>query len=153
MGVFSALCVMTESSLTVAGLYKNLIVIANFVTEWAIEAGLGERAVYAVQMAVDEACSNIIEHAYGGEGKGDIHLQCQSLNDGLQITITDLGAGFEPDAVSAPNLHAPLEERDSGGLGLFLMKQLMDEVKFNFSETGNILVMVKKQDPHYDPPV
>jgi len=135
-----------DKVLTIAGMYRNLAQIGEFVTRWAKKAGLDERAVYAVQMAVDEACSNIIEHAYGGENRGEIELCCQPLPDGLKITITDWGEPFDPQAVQEPNIHAPLEERGEGGLGLFLMKQLMDEVSFEFGRRRNTLVLVKKQE-------
>ena len=136
---------MTNATLTITGAYQSLAAIGQFVTHWAIESGLNERAVYAVQMAVDEACSNIIEHAYGGEGKGDIYLHCLKLDDGLQVTIRDRGRPFNPDLVAAPDIHAPLEERDEGGLGLFLMKELMDDVAFEFGADGNTLILVKRK--------
>ena len=138
---------MTKSTRQIAGLYQNLTVISEFVTNWAQTCQFGERAVYAVQMAVDEACSNIIEHAYGGEGKGDITLICKKVDGGLKMTIKDKGTPFDPTIVAAPNINAPLEERDNGGLGLFLMKQLMDEVSFTFDKKWNTLVMIKKQEP------
>lgn len=99
-----------------------------------------------MRMAVDEACSNIIEHAYGGEDRGDINLRCQKLPSRLKVTIKDHGEPFNPALVAEPDIHAPLEERDSGGLGLFLMRQLMDEVTFEFSPKGNVLVMVKTRE-------
>ncbi len=136
---------MINSTLTIAGNYQNLAAIGQFVTHWAIESGLNERAVYAVQMAVDEACSNIIEHAYGGEGKGDIELHCRKLDDGLEVTVRDKGRPFDPTLVDAPNIHAPLEERNEGGLGLFLMKELMDDVAFEFGKNGNTLLLVKRK--------
>jgi serine/threonine-protein kinase RsbW len=135
-----------SSSLKIAGKYENLTKICDFVTDWAVDAGFDERGVHAVQMAVDEACSNIIEHAYGGEDKGDIYLQCRLLENGLKVTIQDQGAPFDPQTVSPPKIHAPLEERGDGGLGLFLMKQLMDDVTFDFDDRGNTLVMVKNRD-------
>lgn len=137
---------MPKPTLKIAGLYKNLAVISEFMTVWAAACGLNEREVYAVCMAVDEACSNIIEHAYGGEGRGDIDLRCQKLPGGLKVTIKDRGEPFDPALVAQPDIQAPLEERDSGGLGLFLMRQLMDEVTFDFSPRGNTLVMVKVQE-------
>ncbi len=138
---------MSDSTLTVTGSYKNLNTIAQFVTEWALKAELDERAIYAVQMAVDEACSNIIEHAYGGEGKGDIQLECQLLPAGLQVTITDFGEPFAPENIADPALDAPLESRAEGGLGLFLMRQLMDEIRFEFGDGQNKLMMTLfKQD-------
>ncbi len=136
---------MTNTTLTVTGNYQNLAAIGQFVTHWAIESGLDERAVYAVQMAVDEACSNIIEHAYGGEDKGGIELRCRQLDNGLEVTIRDQGRPFDPDLVAAPDIHAPLEERDEGGLGIFLMKELMDDVAFEFGADGNTLILVKRK--------
>lgn len=136
---------MTKSTLKIAGLYQNLTAISEFVTNWAENCRFDERAVYAVQMAVDEACSNIIEHAYGGEGRGDITLICKKVDDGLKVTIKDQGNPFDPTIVAPPNVNASLDERDNGGLGLFLMKQLMDEVSFTFDKKWNTLVMVKKQ--------
>ncbi len=136
-----------DASLKIAGLYQNLVKITDFVTKWARTARLNDRAMYAVQMSVDEACSNIIEHAYGGEGKGDIHLRCELLDAGLRVTIVDFGRPFNPQLVEAPNLRAPLEEWGAGGLGLFLMRQLMDEVSFSFKPGRNELVMLKKRTP------
>ncbi|MFQ5575498.1 MAG: ATP-binding protein, partial [Anaerolineae bacterium] len=88
----------------------------------------------------------IIEHAYGGENKGDIALRCQKLPNGLKVTIVDRGLPFDPAVVKAPDIQAPLEQRGEGGLGLFLMKQLMDEVNFHFGDGINTLVMVKRQE-------
>ena len=97
---------MADASLRIAGLYKNLNTIARFVTEWAVKTGFDDRAVYALQMAVDEACSNIIEHAYGGEGKGDIVLECTPKDDGLLVKIVDFGVAFEPEAIAALDVAA-----------------------------------------------
>ena len=94
--------------------------------------GFDERSVYALQMAVDEACSNIIRHAYGGEGRGNISLQVEQTTSGVKITIEDNGTPFNPDIVPKPDIEAPLEARGEGGLGLFLIRQLMDEVSFEF---------------------
>lgn len=138
---------MKKGTLKINGVYKNLAAISDFVNTWAKKTNLSERAAYAVQMAVDEACSNIIEHAYGGEGKGDIHITCTRLNEGLQIRIVDYGTPFDPTTVKTPDTTAPLEDRDVGGLGLFMMRQLMDEVHFQFGKTNNTLIMLKKQDP------
>ena len=139
---------MYESTLTVEGIYSNLGKIGAFVEQFTRRIGFDSRSTYAVQMAVDEACSNIIEHGYGGEGKGEIYLQFQQLADGIKVIIQDRGAPFDPDAVPAPNVEAPLEERGEGGLGLFLMRQLMDEVIFEFAgdEGGdtNTLILIKR---------
>jgi serine/threonine-protein kinase RsbW len=102
-------------------------------------------------MAVDEACTNIIEHAYGGEGRGDIECTCQIDSDGLTVRLCDHGRPFDPSSVPEPDINAGLEERREGGLGLFLIRKLMDEVHFEFTpESGNVLTMVKWKEPSLD---
>lgn len=134
--------------LTVEGVYRNLAKIADFVENFVRQVGFDARSIYAVQMAVDEACSNIIEHGYGGEGNGDIVLQCQRIRGGVKVIIQDQGTPFDPSLVPIPDTEAPLEERSEGGLGLFLMRQLMDEVSFDFAggDHGdtNTLVLIKR---------
>ena len=104
-------------------------------------------SVYAVQLAVDEACSNIIEHAYGGEGRGDIICVCDSHDQGLTVTLQDKGRPFNPREIPEPDLHCRLEDRQEGGLGLYIIYQLMDEVKFDFiSQSGNVLKLVKLRE-------
>jgi serine/threonine-protein kinase RsbW len=129
------------------GWFESLGKIAEFVTRAAAAAGLGTTATYAVEMAVDEACTNIIEHAYGGEGRGDIECTCQVDNEGLIVTLRDSGRPFDPSAVPEPDINASLGERQEGGLGLYLIRKLMDEVHFEFSsDTGNVLKMVKRKE-------
>ncbi len=137
---------MTDSTLKVTGSYKNLNTIAQFVTEWALKAKLDERAVYAVQMAVDEACTNIIAYGYGGEGKGEIQVACRILPDRLQITVTDFGKPFLPEAMLDPAFDTPPDTLAEGGLGLFLMRQLVDNLQFEFDDGQNKLIMEKQND-------
>lgn len=134
-------------SKTFPGRFDSLAKIAEFVARSATMAGLEPAAVYAVEMAVDEACTNIIEHAYGGEGRGEIECSCQINSDGLTVRLRDYGRPFDPDSVPEPDIYADLEERREGGLGLFLIRKLMDEVHFEFTpDAGNILTMIKRQE-------
>lgn len=133
-------------TLSISGRLENLAKIREFVVEAAKSAGFDELDVYAVELAVDEACANIIEHAYGGEGIGDIHCTCLVTEDGLTILLKDHGKPFDPESVPEPNLHAPIEELQPGGAGLFLMRKMMDEVEFRFDPVkGNVLKLVKRK--------
>ncbi len=135
----------TPQTLTFPGQFDSLALISEFVTRAAKAAGLDARAVYAVQTAVDEACSNIIEHAYGGEGRGTIECTCRINDDGLTVILRDHGRPFDPTSVPEPHLHASLEDRDRGCLGLYFMRRLMDEIHFEFTpDSGNVLTMVKR---------
>jgi serine/threonine-protein kinase RsbW len=110
-------------------------------------AGLDDVARYQVETAVDEACSNIIEHAYEGEDIGDIIIDCTAQPGVLTVKLLDTGKPFNPELVSSPKLDLELEDRPDRGLGLFFMRRWMNSVKFEFSEqNGNILTMVKKAE-------
>jgi serine/threonine-protein kinase RsbW len=96
-------------------------------------------------MAVDEACTNIIEHAYRGKPDGTIDIVCDKRGEEFAVTIQDFGARFDPKKVELPKTDDPLSKRRIGGLGLFFMRKLMDRVEFDFaSGHGNRLTMVKK---------
>lgn len=131
-------------TLTVPGRYSSLEPTCKFVAEAAAAAGLGERESAHCQLAVDEACTNIIEHGYGGEGRGDIRVRCDIAPNELTITIRDSAKHFDADAVPQPNLKASLEEMAIGGLGLYFMRNVMDAVEFSYEAGGNKLVLVKK---------
>lgn len=138
-----------KRTLTVPGRFESLAEISNFVIQAARDAGFQEDDVFHVQMAVDEACSNVIEHAYGGDIRGNIDLSCQLADNGdLQIDIRDSGRPFDPDEIPEPQIGSGQVDLDAmkvGGLGLFFMRKLMDEVSFRFDEqSGNHLTMVKR---------
>ncbi len=138
---------MQKYQLVVPGRFESLPQIADFVGQAVRQVGFEEDDVFHVQMAVDEACSNVIEHAYGGECSGDITLTC-GLEQGsdLVITIRDTGCPFEPESVSEPPLGVDLEDLPEGGLGLYFMRKLMDDISFQFDpKNGNTLTMVKRR--------
>lgn len=132
-------------TLTVPGRYDSLESTCRFVAAAAEAAGLSDRDSAHCQLAVDEACTNIIEHGYRGEGRGDIRLRCDIEPNALTITIRDAAKYFDPDSVPHPNLRAPLDEIRIGGLGLYFMRNVMDAVEFSYEEGGNKLVLVKRK--------
>ena len=126
------------------GLYSSLESISGFARDACQAAGLTDTACYAVELAVDEACSNIIDHAYGAEGLGDIEITSLIDEQGLTIVLRDFGKPFDPSKVRKPRLKVPLNQVDSSGLGVFLMHRMMDEVHYEFTRSnGNILTMIK----------
>ncbi len=129
--------------LTVDSRLKNLATIADFVVEAAQAADLNEKATFEVQMAVDEACTNVIKHSYRGEENGKIALCCRRAEDNFVVTIRDYGQPFDPGAIPPPDTTCGLAERCNGGLGLYFMRRLMDEVCFHFDTEGNELTMIK----------
>lgn len=126
--------------------FENLDPIRDFAAEAARMYGMDEKETYNIQLAVDEAASNIIEHAYAGIPDGQIEITTSITREGLTIVLRDQGRRFDPDEVVDPDVDASLEDRAIGGLGLFFMRKLMDKVSFQWEpETGNVLTMVKRR--------
>ena len=131
-------------SKTFAGQYTSLAAIADFIAEAAQEVGLNSKDTYAVKLAVDEACSNIIEHSYQEQEGSKIRCSYAVLEDGLKIIIQDWGKPFVPDEVPDPDFNVALHELEPRGAGIYFMRNLMDEIQWDFeSGDGNILTMVK----------
>ena len=124
--------------------YKYLAQISKFVGQAAKEADLDKASIYAVQLAVDEACSNIMEHAYSGKGKGEILCSCEIIDNGLKVTLHDHGKPINPNEVPVFDSQTPLNEIEPGGAGIYLMNQLMDQVHYESDpKLGNRMELVK----------
>jgi len=121
---------------------ENLSVIADFISTSMSQLGI-EEGIFEVQVAVDEACTNIMKYAYSGKG-GIITITCELQDNDLVVNIRDKGKPFDPASVPSPDLGADVDKRKIGGLGIYLMRKLMDDVSYSFdAETGNTLVMRK----------
>jgi serine/threonine-protein kinase RsbW len=121
--------------------------IREFVGDVARKNGFTDREVYNIQLATDEAASNIIEHAYEGITNGSLEISCGVRNKVMTIILVDHGESFDPSGVPAPDLKADLSDRKIGGLGLFLMRKLMDEVHYTAEpkKNRNTLTMTKRK--------
>lgn len=118
--------------------------IARFVGDVTRQMGLDDKARYAVQLAVDEACTNVIKYAYDEKTGQPVTVECRKEDDNCVVVIRDKGRAFDPSNVPAPDFDSPVSERQEGGLGLYLMRTLMDDVRFRFDTPhGNELTLVK----------
>ena len=124
---------------------ENLALIRDFVSIIGTQAGLNESEVGKLELAVDEACANVIEHAYGHDTTKEVIVRATFDDEALRIDVEDTGRGFDPASVPSSELERLVSERKSGGLGMRLMKSLMDEVRYEI-EPGkkNELHMVKR---------
>jgi len=133
-------------SVRFAAKFEFLDEIREFVGDIARKGGFGEKDIYNIQLATDEAASNIIEHAYEGVTDGVLDLSCGMENDAIKIILIDYGESFDPSVVPIPDLKADLSERKIGGLGIFLMRKLMDEVHYEpRADKSNVLSMIKRK--------
>ena len=128
----------------------HLAAIREFVAETSRSLGAGDLALRDLQLAVDEVCSNSIRHGYGGRD-GQIEVTVERAAQSIKVVVRDWGRAFEPEQVPVPDLQLPLEQRSLGGLGLFIVQQVMDEVRFEFNDSkGNSVTMVRRLDREED---
>lgn len=126
--------------------FEFLDEIRDFVGAIARKNGFSDKAVYNIQLAADEAASNVIEHAYKGIPDGMLEISCGVQAGNLTIILVDHGKSFDPSGVPTPDIQANLGDRKVGGLGIFLMRKLMDEVNYDSSlHSGNTLTMTKRK--------
>ncbi len=135
--------------LTVAGTLDSLGAIAEYVITAAQKAGLDKKAAYKLRLAVDEIATNIVVHGYEGAGlQGNLVCQAQLDQQALTISLDDTGAGYDPLQKEKPDdLDKPLEQRQIGGLGIYLAIQGVD--KFMHERLGernrNIFVVNRQR--------
>jgi len=121
---------LNKSELIVKSRTENLSLIRDFVSSKASDAGLAKDEIENVMLAVDEACTNIIKHAYNSFPDGEIVIKLEYNSDKLLVTIIDHGSTFDPEGISDPDLQKYYRNGRVGGLGMYLMKTLMDDVKY-----------------------
>jgi len=133
-------------SVQFAAKFEYLDEIRDFVGEIARTGGFSDKDVYNIQLATDEAASNIIEHAYENHPDGILELSCGMMGDTITIILIDRGESFDPSEIPLPDLKADLSDRKIGGLGIFLMRKLMDEVHYEPKpDKSNVLTMIKRK--------
>jgi serine/threonine-protein kinase RsbW len=132
-------------SLHVPSSTENLAMIRDFVNGIGERAGMSPREIANIELAVDEACANVIEHAYGRDVSKEVTIRAVIDDNAVLIEVVDTGQGFDPGSVPQEPLEQLVAERKSGGLGMRLMRKLMDEVHYEIVPgVKNELRMVKR---------
>lgn len=126
---------------TFAGRYDQIREIGRFVLQAAVAAGFDERETYHIELACDEACTNVIEHGYQGENVGEISVEWQRGDHDFRIVIEDEGAAFDP--LSAITTLPSADKPSIGGLGMHFMRTLMDDVSYERVRNRNRVTLMK----------
>jgi anti-sigma regulatory factor (Ser/Thr protein kinase) len=117
--------------------------VTDFVNAELEALGCPMKTLMQIDLAVEEIFVNIASYAYGPEG-GDAVIRVDTSDGGARVTFEDRGIPFDPTAREDPDRSAGADERQIGGLGIFLTKTLMDEVVYEYREGKNILSFSKK---------
>jgi anti-sigma regulatory factor (Ser/Thr protein kinase) len=119
--------------------------IRDFVKSIGMQSGMGDMEVARLELVVDEACANVMEHAYDADATKEVSIRAIVDDDSVQIVVIDSGKGFDPAAVEQLKLEELVSARRTGGLGMRIMKSFMDEVHYEMHPgVKNELKMVKR---------
>lgn len=112
--------------------------------ELMLANGFSSEAVLDTQLAVEEAVTNVIVHGYGGTG-GQIRVSCRVSPAMAEIQIIDTAPPFDPLSIPEPDIDGDVDERRIGGLGVYLIRQVMDGFSYHYEGGKNILTLTKKR--------
>ena len=137
--------------LTRAAEYETLGILRQAIAQGCARHQIDEQTTYDLQLAMDEACTNIIEHGYRGMNPGSLMFDLDITPAQIVIQITDFGRPFEPYEPELPSAQAVLASDKVGGFGLIFIYKIMDSVDYKTTEEGNILILTKKLAPKASP--
>ncbi len=125
---------------------ESLRDIAAFVADACARFGVEGSDCFDLRLAVEEVCANIIEHGYEGREKGALSLCFSDEGDHVVLRVGDRGTPFNPEDALMPDLTLNWEERPIGGVGLHLVRQVVDELHYDTGADGvNTLTMIKRK--------
>lgn len=114
-----------------------------FVEEIGKELSLPASVASSMNLALEEALSNVIQYAYSERGTSTVKLEAEQEDSSLVFTLTDSGIAFDPTSIPEADTTLSVAERPVGGLGFFLIRSIMDDVRYRRDDGRNILVMTK----------
>ena len=131
-------------NITVEATLENLEVVQNFVSEELENQGCPMKVMMQIEIAVEEIYVNIVHYAYNPT-VGEATIRCEVTDNPMQVIIQflDSGVPFDPLAKKDADITLSAEEREIGGLGIFMVKQSMDEVNYEYKDGKNVLTIKK----------
>lgn len=130
-------------SISIDASTSHLAEVRNFVGEHSQKIGLSKDQIDEIRLAVDEAYTNIIKHAYKRENGKPVTIEFGYDDSQIWVTLTDRGESFDPSQYNEPDLQKRIKNKQRGGMGVFLIRKLMDSVHYSRSGKQNTIKMVK----------
>lgn len=135
---------MSTIEITIVNRRAEFARVTSVVDQLGVEHRLPREVIADVCVALDEILTNITDYAYTDDAEHEIHIRFEVLDNVLEVVIEDGGAPFNPLAIPAPDVSAPLRERRVGGVGIHFVRNLMDEVVYDRVGDRNRLVLRKR---------
>ncbi len=137
----------SKKTRTIKSRTEDLHELRQFIGAAAREYGFPNDEASKIVLAVDEACTNVIQHAYQGDPDKEIRVSIRTGKGAFEVVIEDKGRSFNPLAITTPDLKQHLRQHRRGGLGVHLMKTLMDEVEYSLTPGKKNVVRLTKYLP------
>lgn len=131
--------------MTVEASTEHLSEVREFVAKHAAAFGFNQQEVADIRLAVDEAYTNIIKHAYQNNADETVEIELGYDNTKFWITLLDTGNTFDVSTYSKPNICQRIKEKKRGGVGVYLIRKLMDDVEYQTEDATNTIRMTKKK--------
>ena len=135
---------MLTETLTLTNDLKEVKRLSAFVKQAMAKLDIGSPLDKELRLAVEETVVNVIEYAYPKDSEGTVEVRLMSDGDTVMVRIADSGMFFDPTAIDDDNTTLPAEEREIGGLGILLVRKIMDSVNYKREYGMNILTLIKK---------
>lgn len=133
----------TSYSISIPASTKHLGEIRRLVGKNAKDFGFSDQEIADIQLAVDEACTNVIKHAYKFDDSKKVHIEIERENERFSVIIEDKGVAFNSEKYHEPNIEKRIKNRQKGGVGVYLMRKLMDLVEYKTENGTNKITMTK----------
>ena len=141
-----------EVKITVKNRIEDLLRVNSVFESFATQHEIGGRLRYHLLVSIEEILTNIIKYGFDEEGVHPIHITFRHINEKVEMEFEDRGREFNPLEIAEPDLDTPIENRQLGGLGIHLVRQMMDETKYRREGDRNILMLRKaKSSPTATP--
>ena len=133
-----------EKKLVIKNDITEISKLAIFIEELSEELALAPELTFNLNLVLEEAVSNVILYAYGEEKQKEITLLANMSDNNLIFVLTDSGQEFDPTKVPDADVTLSAEEREIGGLGIFLIRQIMNSIEYQRIDGKNVLIMGKQ---------
>jgi len=135
---------VNERRISVPSDAAQLAALSQFLHDFWSQSGLPVAAASAFELALEEVFMNVVMHGSGGKRVPWVEVSLTLVDDGVTLTVEDDGPPFDPLSLPAPDLSASLDGRPVGGLGVFLVRKVMDSVRYQRREASNRLTLSKR---------
>lgn len=126
--------------------------VRDFIEHIGVKYKYSDKIINSYKLVIEESCTNIIRHGYRDIKGGEISIKAIIRQQSLTVVITDQGISYDPRQAQTPDLEKYIQIGKKGGLGIFMMRKLMDDVHYNITSRGNELRLTKQRD-HVDVPI